>query len=243
MGKFIDLTGKRFGRLVVLRRGENERFSNGGIAVRWLCQCDCGNLVLTRAQALKSGKTKSCGCLHADNVRNMMKRENRYEIHDDYVVGFTQKGETFLFDTEDFDKVKELCWHLTPKGYVVARAPWNPKLNFHRYLLDVDEEFMVDHINHDPTDNRKCNLRIVSASENRANSDHRSRSGTGVVGVVWDKARSKWRADLTFHRITHCLGRFDSFDDAVAARKAAEERYFGPYSYDNSIAAVPRIAV
>ena len=245
MGRFIDLTGRRFGRLTVIKRGENEQFANGSFAVRWICQCDCGNTILTRGQALKSGETKSCGCYHSDKVSDLMKRENEYDIYEDYVVGHTLKGETFVFDIEDYERVKQLCWHITPKGYVMSRAPWNPKLNMHRYLMgvDADSSIMIDHINHNTTDNRKCNLRLVSCSENRANTQATSRNHTGVVGVSRDKTRNKWKAELTFKGITHHLGRFDSFDDAVAARKAAEEKYFGQYSYDNSIAAVPRIAV
>lgn len=51
-----DLTGERFGKLLVLRRADSR---NG--KTRWLCRCDCGNEKEVAAQALKSGKTKSCG--------------------------------------------------------------------------------------------------------------------------------------------------------------------------------------
>ena len=59
MGKFIDLTGQRFGKLVVKERAPNNRF--GG--ARWLCQCDCGNTTVVAGQELRRGGTKSCGCL------------------------------------------------------------------------------------------------------------------------------------------------------------------------------------
>ena len=61
MGKLIDLTGQRFGRLVVIERAENK-----GEKVRWLCQCDCGNTVLVATNGLRNGGTKSCGCLHKE---------------------------------------------------------------------------------------------------------------------------------------------------------------------------------
>lgn len=64
MGKFIDLTGQRFGRLVVLERASNGSYQQ----TRWLCQCDCGNKCIVQAGALKSGNSKSCGCLHRDRV-------------------------------------------------------------------------------------------------------------------------------------------------------------------------------
>ena len=64
MGKLIDLTGQRFGRLVVLERARN---SSQGTAM-WRCQCDCGNITVVRSYLLKKGRTKSCGC-------------QKYEVH------------------------------------------------------------------------------------------------------------------------------------------------------------------
>ena len=59
MGKFIDETGNCYGRLTVLSRAENDRYNNA----RWLCRCECGNEVVTSGVSLRSGRTKSCGCL------------------------------------------------------------------------------------------------------------------------------------------------------------------------------------
>lgn len=62
MGKFIDLTGRKFGRLSVLKRVENK-----GSHVAWLCLCDCGNTTVATGKDLKSGNTCSCGCLGKEN--------------------------------------------------------------------------------------------------------------------------------------------------------------------------------
>ena len=58
----IDLTGQRFGRLVVLQLLDEKR--NGGRM--WLCSCDCGTTKAIRNQQLKSGRSKSCGCLNKE---------------------------------------------------------------------------------------------------------------------------------------------------------------------------------
>lgn len=58
-----DLTGKRFGRLTVINRADDYIDKNGDRRVQWRCLCDCGNEKIIRAQALKNGSTKSCGCL------------------------------------------------------------------------------------------------------------------------------------------------------------------------------------
>ena len=59
MGKFVDLIGKKFSRLTVIKRMENDKYHN----TKWLCRCECGNEVVVYALALRSGDTCSCGCL------------------------------------------------------------------------------------------------------------------------------------------------------------------------------------
>lgn len=58
-----DMTGKRFGRLTVIKRAESHRTKGGQTKTRWLCKCDCGNEKIVIAQDLKTGHTKSCGCI------------------------------------------------------------------------------------------------------------------------------------------------------------------------------------
>ena len=62
MGSFKNLTGKRFGRLTVVRRD----FPKGKTGTFWLCSCDCGNMKSVSASNLHSGWTKSCGCYKAE---------------------------------------------------------------------------------------------------------------------------------------------------------------------------------
>lgn len=66
MGKFNDLSGKRFGRLVVIKDTGKRNKSK---KILWLCKCNCGNIVEVVAQSLTSGDTKSCGCLKAEKIR------------------------------------------------------------------------------------------------------------------------------------------------------------------------------
>ena len=61
--KFTDITGQKFGRLLVLKR---DGYFTKEIA--WLCKCDCGNLKRTRGQCLKTGRTKSCGCINKEKA-------------------------------------------------------------------------------------------------------------------------------------------------------------------------------
>ena len=63
MTKALELVGKRVGRLVVLRRVENEQGRSA-----WLCQCDCGGQTVTLGKRLAGGLVKSCGCLQLQDV-------------------------------------------------------------------------------------------------------------------------------------------------------------------------------
>lgn len=63
MSKLIDLTGQRFGRLIVLERAGS---LNG--QATWKCQCDCGAFVIVRGSQLRAGRSKSCGCLIKDKA-------------------------------------------------------------------------------------------------------------------------------------------------------------------------------
>lgn len=70
--RLVDLTGRRFGRLVVVGRGENS--SSGG--PRWACRCDCGGSSLSGASALKAGMTQSCGCLRRERLEAVYARNS-----------------------------------------------------------------------------------------------------------------------------------------------------------------------
>lgn len=73
MRKLIDLTGQRFGRLLVIRRVECEKHGEA----KWLCQCDCGNETAVFGYLLRSGKTSSCGCSkHDETFRNKKKEQS-----------------------------------------------------------------------------------------------------------------------------------------------------------------------
>lgn len=62
--KVIDLTGNHYGRLTVIERGPN-----AGKETRWVCECECGTRTLVYGLSLKSGATRSCGCLVVESNR------------------------------------------------------------------------------------------------------------------------------------------------------------------------------
>ncbi len=66
MGKFIDLTGKKFGRWTVLERDLN--FTGHKVGAHWRCKCECGIIKTVRGADLKNGRSVSCGCYHKERA-------------------------------------------------------------------------------------------------------------------------------------------------------------------------------
>lgn len=66
MSRFIDLTGQRFGRLIVIRRDSESQCKE----TYFLCKCDCGELRSIRATRLRNGSTLSCGCLRRETCQS-----------------------------------------------------------------------------------------------------------------------------------------------------------------------------
>lgn len=73
MGKFIDLTGQKFGKLTVIKRVENNKLNR----VCWLCLCECGNERIVQSISLTKGKCKSCGCDKGQHNRKYPKGSNK----------------------------------------------------------------------------------------------------------------------------------------------------------------------
>ena len=83
----------------------------------------------------------------------------------------------------------------------------------------------LDHINRDRADNRIENLREAGQEENTKNRTLNVNNKSGVCGVCWNKTRSNWMAYISVKGKHKTLGGFDNFDEAVAARLAANKQY------------------
>ena len=137
---------------------------------------------------------------------------------------------------EDYDKIKDYCWLINKNGYVISRENYK-EIQMHRVIMNCPVDMVVDHKHGKETrnDNRKNNLRIATYSNNACNHKIYKDSTSGVTGVNWNKRANKWRARISVNYKRINLGDFVNFEDAVKARKKAEEKYFGEWSYDNSI--------
>lgn len=92
-------------------------------------------------------------------------------------------------------------------------------------LMTGDEPRQVDHINGNRADNRWCNLRDVAHRTNGKNQKKPSTNTSGVCGVGWHRGAGRWQARIRVDDRHIYLGLFDSMEEAVRVRKAAEREY------------------
>jgi hypothetical protein len=123
--------------------------------------------------------------------------------------------------------------HVTGNGYI-ATSIFKHKFAAHRIIWKlchgVDPE-CVDHINRQRRDNRLCNLRNVAIHENAINQSLRRDNVSGCAGVFWHPRFGRWMARIKLRRKEYAIGRYASYEEAVAARKEAEIRLnFAPRS-------------
>ena len=152
-----------------------------------------------------------------------------YENYIEIVLRNIQGKETgrTKIDIEDYDRVKAYKWHKShgyPKTYLNGK-----KIYLSRFIMNAPSNMVVDHINHDPLDNRKCNLRLCTQGDNMANRKVQKNNSSGVTGVTWHSRTNKWRAYINKNHKKIYLGYYNDFDKAVEARKQAEKKYFGEY--------------
>lgn len=235
MTKRLDLTGQRFGRLLVVE--DLGIYAKNGMGKRkhWFkCICDCGNELVTTLDSLKSGSTKSCGCLAKEIHYKIFKKFNEYEVFNDIVfVKFTNCDEYFICDLDDWEELKCYAWcKRHDDGYAVSMI--NGKLTrFHKLVLECEDCYEVDHIRQVKNavcDNRKSNLRKATSSENSMNTRAHCDSSTGIKGVSFVKARNKYMAQIYVDGKNLNLGLYNDISEAARARREAELKYFGDFA-------------
>lgn len=123
----------------------------------------------------------------------------------------------------------------TSNGYRVVNF-MGGKRYVHRIIFALRHGYMpyeVDHINGVKTDNRVENLRAVTSSQNKMNVKIRKDNTHGEKGICFHNGRNKpWQAVIQFNCMKKSLGYYHTLDECKAARRAAEDKYFGEYAHD-----------
>lgn len=106
--------------------------------------------------------------------------------------------------------------------YVVHRIIW---ALVHGGFPDL----FIDHINGNKSDNRICNLRLATDSQNKTNVGKRQNNTSGIKGVSWDRANNKWMAHATLNGRGYNLGRYADKNAAAAAYQSFARENHGEF--------------
>jgi len=145
-------------------------------------------------------------------------------------------GKAFaIIDADDAERVLAIKWCfnrvMNGKQYVhyrTKKSDGNKMLKLHRFIMDVSDRSMcVDHINGDPLDNRKCNLRVCKQGENMRN--YRNAWGKEGVRGVMETKTGKYRSRIRYNNKLYHIGIFDTQHDASVAYAFASSLLHGEF--------------
>jgi len=143
------------------------------------------------------------------------------------VLKITFADQEILVDRKDLKGIDLFNLRINVDGYVSV----GERL-LHRIITNCPDNMQVDHINKNRLDNRRCNLRICTNSQNQMNRGQTKANSTGHKGVNCEKRnkRKKYRARITADKKTHYLGNFEKATDAGKAYREAVKIYHGKFS-------------
>lgn len=150
------------------------------------------------------------------------------------MITFNKKCEAsgeVLIDTEDLEKVKKIKWYITVRKnklycYGTLRTNGEPtkKIALHKYLLDTTE--IVDHINGNSLDNRKSNLRVVTAQQNSYNRKITNKFFSGIIKTNY-KRDYPYMVFFTHNKKEQYLGAYRTYEEAALVRLKKEQELWG----------------
>lgn len=196
----LDLTGRRFGKLVCLEPTQ-ERGPNGGVV--WRCRCDCGSECKAVSVQMTAGYKKSCGCLSKSEVKESFIGRRFGDLT---VIEYAGKREGHH------------CWRcLCTCGQETVVRQTNLESGHTRSCGCRQREAY------------RNNLKLVDGTsvtiiENRMRVPIKSNT-SGYNGVYYNRGLGTWAAQITFKGKTYYLGSYPKIEEAVSVRKRSEEMY------------------
>lgn len=156
------------------------------------------------------------------------------------------RGKKTIIDREDFSKVRDITWKYSNRGYAASNYYDSGKYKtrlMHRLIINAPEGMFVDHIDGDPLNNRKQNLRLVSNKQNTWNQEIGARNTSGYKGVSLKKQTNRYQAQITKKGKKYYLGYFDDPKEAAYMYDFWAVDLFGEYARLNDIDGKRRIVV
>ncbi len=193
-----DLTGMRFGKLVVVAATNRRLYTS----VVWRCLCDCDNVAYVSARQLQSGYTKSCGCLGHPPLKEFVgKRFGKLTV-----IAYEEKRAGM-----HRWRCKCDCGNETVVGQTLLQNGKTKSCGCIQASIIKENMKFID------------GTSVVALEKSK---QRRYKTNTsGCTGVYWDKTNEKWTAQITFKSKRYYLGSYEHFDDAVKARQRGEEMH------------------
>ena len=165
-------------------------------------------------------------------------------------------GKFFLVTTTDAELIRQFSWRLTgrtkrgagrPCVYVSTQVK-RKTIYIHRFLLGLEagDGEIVDHINNDPLDSRRENLRLVTDSQNKANTKKRAaKAGCSSASIFKGVSRSgkRWTAQIKINGVNRYLGTFDTQEEAASAYNTSAFEQWGEFACPNIIPPAPAVSL
>lgn len=213
-----DLSGMRFNRWAVI----SDSGQRVAAKVMWRCKCDCGAEGLVAAGNLKSGQSRSCGCLDREVAAKRM------TTHGDADAGKRSPEliAWYHINARCHNPVDKQYHDYGGRGIQVCNE-WRGVGGFEKFLGHIGRkpapDYSIDRIDvnkgYEPGNVRWADRTIQNINKRLAKSNT-----SGVMGVWLDKRRNKWYAKMTAYGIQKTLCVTDDFFEACCARKSAELR-------------------
>lgn len=199
--KKMDLKGQKYSRLLVMSEAPNVN-----VRTAWNCVCDCGREVVVTTHSLRSGNTKSCGCLAKETA------SKNYTTHGaGYEPWIAQWRAMVRRTTNPKDVSYE---HYKKRGISIEPDfivdPWAfyeeigeyPGKNYTIERIDNDKGYL------------RGNIKWATQAANNMNKSLYKNNKSGTSGILWDKKRQQWKVDKRFNNKRYYGGRYDDLKDA-----------------------------
>ncbi len=147
------------------------------------------------------------------------------------LIPLTQ-GQFAIVDADDYERLAQHKWYASGKKgqYCAQRMDHGSLVLMSHEIIDVPKGMVCDHINHNRLDNRKCNLRSCTYSQNAQNRLPRKHCSSRYKGVSWDKNNLKWKATICYQYELIHIGYYDYEQDAAIAYDDMAIELFGEFA-------------
>ena len=231
--KCRNCRGRDYREMMMLKRRERIGEVHGGYKIidvdtepgngaHYLVEClRCGRRSKKNLGNLKAAKGGACPYCPPDY---------HFEIKNGVAVGELADGTKFKVDEEDIPIVEAHSWYVNGGGYMFHRSGTDgAPLRLHREImgLKADDGKVIDHINHDKLDNRKCNLRVTTQAENCVNNIKRCSNTIGHIGLRIAKNGNFYYSRIEKGGQAYNLLRTDDVVEAAQAYNIAADYLFG----------------